>query len=196
MSKKLTQGDVDIDLLDRTQILSKIDYVRASMITDNKLTPHKTGIYFQEAPIDPITGLCTLDHKHAEELGYLKIDFLNNGLYTGVNSEAHLQQLLDTEVKWSLLQRKDVVEQLYHIKEHFEIVSIMKPTSIEQLAAVLAIIRPGKRYLLGKSWQQVDKEVWVKSEGESYSYKRSHSLAYSLSIVVQINLLVEQGLIK
>ncbi len=68
----------------------------------------------------------------------------------------------------------------------------MKPTTIEQLAAVLAIIRPAKRYLLGKSWEKVMKEVWIKPE-EGYYFKKAHSVSYALAIAVQLNLIVEKA---
>ena len=47
---------------------------------------------------------------------------------------------------WELLEHKEVVEQLFHVHNHFDIVNILKPKSIEQLAAGLAIIRPAKRH--------------------------------------------------
>jgi DNA polymerase III alpha subunit len=68
----------------------------------------------------------------------------------------------------------------------------MKPTSIEQLAAVLAIIRPAKKYLLGKDWNEVLSEVWKKPENDEYYFKKSHATAYAVAIVVQMNLICEQ----
>jgi hypothetical protein len=62
----------------------------------------------------------------------------------------------------------------------------MKPTTIEQLAAVLAMIRPAKRYLIGKDWNTVLNEVWKKPESNEYFFKKSHATAYAVAIVVQI----------
>jgi hypothetical protein len=67
----------------------------------------------------------------------------------------------------------------------------MQPTSIEQLAAVLAMIRPAKRHLIGKDWQTVMKEVWTKPETNDYYFKKSHATAYAAAIVVQMNLICE-----
>jgi hypothetical protein len=67
----------------------------------------------------------------------------------------------------------------------------MMPTSIEQLAAVLAMIRPAKRYLIGKDWSDVMNEVWLRPEGDEYFFKKSHATAYAVAIVVQMNLICE-----
>jgi DNA polymerase III alpha subunit len=67
----------------------------------------------------------------------------------------------------------------------------MQPKTVEQLAAVLAMIRPAKRYLIGKDWTTVMNEVWTKPENADYFFKKSHATAYAVAIVVQINLICE-----
>ena len=183
--------DIDIDFKDRNDILNKLHHIPASIIKDNNVARHNTGIYFHEIPVDPFTGNATLDYKKAEELGYFKIDCLNVNMYKDVESEEHLQRLIDTEPNWELFQHKEIVEQLFHIHDHFNIVSQMKPQSVEQLAMVLAIIRPAKRPLLGESWQSIQKQVWLKPIDNSYYFKKSHAMSYALAIVVQLNLLVD-----
>ena len=183
--------DIDIDFKDRNDILNKLHHIPASIIKDNNVARHNTGIYFHEIPVDPFTGNATLDYKKAEELGYFKIDCLNVNMYKDVESEEHLQRLIDTEPDWELFQHKEIVEQLFHIHDHFNIVSQMKPQSVEQLAMVLAIIRPAKRPLQGESWQSIQKQVWLKPVDNSYYFKKSHAVSYALAIVVQLNLLVE-----
>ena len=183
--------DIDIDFKDRNDILNKLHHIPASIIKDNNVARHNTGIYFHEIPVDPFTGNATLDYKKAEELGYFKIDCLNVNMYKDVESEEHLQRLIDTEPDWELFQHKEIVEQLFHIHDHFNIVSQMKPQSVEQLAIVLAIIRPAKRSLLGESWQSIQKQVWLKPIDNSYYFKKSHAVSYALAIVVQLNLFVE-----
>jgi hypothetical protein len=68
----------------------------------------------------------------------------------------------------------------------------MKPTSIEELAMVLAVIRPAKRHLIGLDWVEVKKEVWQRPAGNEYYFKKSHAHAYAAAIVVQMNLICEQ----
>ena len=55
---------------------------------------------------------------------------------------------------------------------------------------ILAMIRPGKRYLVGKSWEEVEKDVWTKTD--DYFFKRSHAIGYATAICVQLNLMVEK----
>ena len=33
---------------------------------------------------------------------------------------------------------------------------------------ILAMIRPGKRHLVGKSWEEIEKEVWIKGDNDTY----------------------------
>ena len=81
------------------------------------------------------------------------------------------------------------MDQLFHLNGHFSIVSKLKPKTIEQLAAVLAIIRPAKRQLMYKQWEDIMREVWIKPTDGSYFFKKSHAVAYAQAIVVQMNLL-------
>jgi DNA polymerase III alpha subunit len=68
----------------------------------------------------------------------------------------------------------------------------MKPTSIEELAAVLAVIRPAKRYLIGKDWSVVKNEVWQKPAGDEYFFKKSHAHSYAALVVIHMNMLCEK----
>lgn len=185
-------GDIDIDLKDRDLILDLIKNTPASIIKDDTIEKHNTGVYVQQIPTDPLTGLASIDYETAEELGYIKIDLLNLNAYENINDNDQVQKLINQEPMWDLLEHKEVVEKLYHIHDHFDIVNKMKPKSVEQLAMVLAIIRPGKRQLLGKSWSEVEKEIWVKTD-DKYYFKRSHATSYALLIVMQLNQLTEQA---
>ena len=53
---------------------------------------------------------------------------------------------------------------------------------------ILAMIRPGKRYLVGNSWDIIEKEVWERTD--DYFFKKSHAIGYAMVIIVQLNLLV------
>jgi hypothetical protein len=185
--------DIDIDFFDRSKALDVLEH-RVAM-RDNKGTKvkHNTGVYFQEIPHDPFTNLATIDYETAEDRGYFKIDLLNVSLYDGVRDEAHLSRLLEQEPLWDLLEHREIVERLFHIADHYTLVRRLKPTSIEQLAAVLAIIRPAKRYLEYSSWDEILPEVWIKpTTGDLYFFKKSHAVAYACAIVVQLNLICEQ----
>lgn len=180
--------DVDIDFADRQQALKLFKHTPASIIKDGEIEKHKTGVYFHETPVDPMSGSCSFDYKRAEERGYFKIDLLNVNLYEGIKTEQELVELMLEEPDWDMLKDKTVVDQLFHLNGHYDIVSKLEPKNIEQLAAVLAIIRPAKRGLMYKDWQNILKEVWIKPADESYYFKKSHAVAYAQAIVVQMNL--------
>src|SRR6056297_3410791 len=139
--------DIDIDLYDRDTLLKKLAYVDASIKRDDEFVKHNTGVYFQNIPFDPLTGFATLDHKEAEEYGYMKIDFLNNSVYKGIESEEHLTRLVSTEPMWDMLDDEDIIEKLFHIGQYADLVKEMRPRNVEQLAMLLAVIRPGKAHL-------------------------------------------------
>jgi hypothetical protein len=184
--------DIDIDFVDRDQVLDLFDHIRASREESGKLTKHNTGVYFHEVPVNAVTGLCSVPYDQAEDQGYFKIDFLNVGIYKGVRDEEHLIQLMNTEPLWDLLEQDEFVNLLFHVNGHGSILRQMKPKTIEQLAAILAMIRPAKRYLVGKDWSTILKEVWQKPENDEYYFKKSHATAYAVAIVVQMNLICEQ----
>ena len=106
-----------------------------------------------------------------------------------IKTKKQLVELLDKEPMWELLEHKEVVEQCFHIHKHHNIVSQMKPTSVSQLAAVLAIIRPAKRHLIGKDWDTINKDVWVRPTNDDYFFKKAHAHAYAMAIVLQLNML-------
>lgn len=187
--------DVDIDMANRDDFLKLVNHTPASIEKDGKFTKHNTGVYFQDIPFLPMEGYSSIDHKSAEEDEWFKVDFLNNTVYEGVKDETHLDKLISTEPSWSLLEYKEIVEQLYHINSHFDIVDQYKPKSIEELAMVLAVIRPGKRHLLGKSFDEMKDEIWTATSDGSYYFKHAHSISYAAVIVVQMNLLAEQSMV-
>jgi len=184
--------DIDIDFANRTTALDKFKHVTASMKDNGTFKKHNTGVYCTSVPHNPITGLSTIDYKSAEDRGYFKIDFLNVSVYEGVRDRAHLLTLMNTEPLWALLLEDDFTNKLFHVNGHGSILREMKPESIEQLGAVLAMIRPAKRYLIGKDWATVMSEVWTKPENDDYYFKKAHAIAYAHVVVVQMNLICEQ----
>jgi DNA polymerase III alpha subunit len=184
--------DIDIDFLDREQALGLFKHIRASREEDSKLVKHNTGVYFHEVPVDAVSSLSAVPYEQAEDRGYFKVDFLNVGIYKGVRDEAHLIQLMETEPLWDLLEQDEFTQNLFHVNGHGSILRQSRPKSIEQLAAVIAMIRPAKRYLIGKEWTTIMTEIWTKPENDEYFFKKSHAIAYATAIVVQMNLICEQ----
>jgi hypothetical protein len=184
--------DVDIDVADRSELLKCLNYTSASIQTNDGLVKHNTGIYLQNIPMEPLAGHSAIDHKSAEQEGYFKVDILNNSVYKGVRNSAHLDTLMEKEPLWELLEHQEVVEQLFHINKYHWLLSKYKPKSIDQLAMILALIRPSKKHLMGESWETIGDSIWTKPKDNSYYFKKSHAVAYAMVIVVQLNLLCEQ----
>ena len=184
--------DIDIDFTDRDSALKLFKHVGASRIENNRLVKHNTGIYMHQVPVNALTGLCAVPYDTAEQREYFKIDFLNVGLYNGIKDEDHLVQLMNQEPLWDLLLQDDFTSLLFHVNGHGSILKEMQPKNIEQLAAVLGMIRPAKRHLIGKDWATVMLEVWTKPDTDDYYFKKSHATAYAVAIVVQMNLICEQ----
>jgi DNA polymerase III alpha subunit len=185
--------DIDIDFADRDHALKYIKHISAAIKdTNGTFKKHNTGVYCTPIPYNPVNNLSNIDYKEAEERGYFKLDFLNVSIYKDVRDENHLNTLMETEPLWDLLEQDDFSSLLFHVNGHGHILRQMKPTSILQLAAVLAMIRPAKRYLIGKDWDSVMETIWTKPENDEYFFKKAHAVAYAMAIVVQMNLICEK----
>lgn len=184
--------DVDIDVYDRESIIGGLECIFAGITRPNKHEKHPTGLYFQNIPRDPATNVASLDHKKAAEYGYFKIDMLNVYMYAGVRNETHLNELIETEPNWELFQYKEITDNLFHLKGHHRLLAKYKPTTVEELAMILAIIRPAKAYLQDSSWEQIKAEVWLKNTNGDYTFKKAHGIAYAIAVVVHLNLMIEE----
>ena len=184
--------DVDIDLGDRDKLLKVIEHIPAAMRKVSPIRKHNTGVHITKIPYDPYYDMATLDYVEAEERGYFKLDLLNVWIYQHVNSEEHLKYLM-REPDWNMLKDKEVFKKLIHIANHwFSATAMPEPIdTIPRLAMFLAIIRPAKRHLIGRTWREVAETVWA-AEAEEYSFKKSHAVAYANLVVVHMNLLKEK----
>lgn len=185
------KSDIDIDFGDRTQALALLNHTPASILRDGKLVKHNTGIYVTDIPTDPFANMASLDHKVAEDRGYTKLDFLNVSLYTQIKSEQHLIELMSREPAWDKLYEEEFCSKLIHIGNHYDTLVKMPEAvnTIARMAMLLAIIRPGKRHLVGRTWKEVGDSVWEKPKDDEYYFKKSHSVAYAHLVVVNMNLL-------
>lgn len=182
--------DIDIDVrsdfkLERTFKTA----VPASMAEKGELKRHVVGAYFQHIPKDPVTGLAAIPYEQAEELGYLKLDFLNLSLLQHFDSKEEVLHLARKEPNWDRLKEREFVEKLFHISKHFDVVYQVKPRSVMELADILALIRPGKMILLDKYLKNkklARKELYTKRQASDL--RKSHSVAYALNIVINMHL--------
>ena len=184
-------SDIDIDLADRDSLLKVIDVITSSIRKDGKVKRHNTGVHPTDIPSDPVNGVAGLDYQEAEERGYVKLDLLNVHVYKHVKNEKHLIELM-REPNWNNLLNPDIFKQLIHIGNHWStMVEMPEPVnSIPRLAMFLAIIRPGKRHLIGKPCSEVAKTIWDRNV-DGYTFRKSHAVAYAHLVAVQLNLLEE-----
>jgi hypothetical protein len=186
----MVNADVDIDFPNREDILKLIKHIPARQ-HDRK---HNSGVYVTDIPVDPILKCSTVDYKDAEERNYFKIDFLNVHVYEKIRDNDHYKQLLVADPPWHRLQEKEFVEQIIHINNYHNTIKDLDVNSIPRMAMFLAMIRPGKKHLIGKPWSEVSKTVWDKTN-EGYTFKKSHGIAYAHLVTIHMNIINEEGLL-
>lgn len=186
-------SDIDIDFGNREDILQHIKYIPAAMRNVKPLRKHATGIHVTDVPVDAVNNMASIDYTDAEKRGYLKLDLLNVHVYEQVRDEEHLVSLMRNP-NWAKLNEPKFVEKLIHLGNHYQNMKKMpEPVdSITRLAMFLAVIRPGKKHLMGKRWVDVGASVWDKGT-DGYTFKQAHAIAYAHLVVVHMNLLEEQG---
>lgn len=185
-------GDIDIDVADREKVLQLVEHVPASVLkSDGTWTRHNTGIYVVNIPRNPIIGSAALDYNQAESRGYVKLDIINNSVYSLVRDRAHLNELVNQTPNWACLNDPELFQKVVHIGNHYGLYrKLAEPIAdIEHMAMFLALIRPAKRHLVGYRWDRIRKTVWDKPEDGSYGFKKSHSYSYAYLVSVHINLL-------
>ena len=185
-------SDIDIDFGSRNKLLELIKHTSAAMRNVNPIRKHATGVYVTAIPYDPVLDIASIDYTVAEKRGYFKLDLLNVHVYENVKDEKHLNELM-VEPDWSKLKEISFVEKLIHLNnQYYNLVKMTEPIdSIPRLAMFLAVIRPGKKHLIGLPWQEVAKTVWDKGT-DGYVFKKAHAISYSWLVAVHMNLLREQ----
>ena len=185
----MKKTDIDIDVKDRDNVLASFKHIRA---LSKKDVIHNVGVYIQDIPYDPLNNAASIDFREADEIGFFKIDVLYNSVYDNVKSEAHLDSLINQEPDWKMLLDEEVVLRLAQIRDYSKFIKVMKPRTVEELAMAIALIRPAKKHLIGRSWADLKFEIWEKPTGDEYYFKKAHAIAFALSIVVQLNLIREE----
>lgn len=206
-----TIPDVDLDVGDREAALAALsDITIASQLVsdESKLVEHKTGLYLQNIPTDPLEGWATYPYDIAEDLGYYKIDVIPFKVYEGVESEAHLAELLahaeSEDFDWlrfldgKYYSHPNTDLRVTHLANHMDVVEQYPPQSVEDVAILIALIRPRKKYLIGEPWEVVKDKIWKKLPEEdsdkkgNYFFKKSHAVAFALVILIHLQLLDSQ----
>jgi hypothetical protein len=185
-------ADIDIDLADRTQILSLIRHIPARQVNNDQIRRHNSGVYVTDIPYDAANGCAAIEYEAAESRGYFKIDLLNMSVYQLVQSPEHYQAMLDREPDWQRLwQDPDWSRSLVHIGNYVDLMTRMRPDSIVRMAAFISIIRPGKSHLQDRPWSEVFASVWDGDDSRGYVFKKSHALSYSMLVALHMNLIAD-----
>lgn len=186
--------DIDIDFqsnFDPRRLFKQA--VAASMVKNNELSKHPCGHYVQAIPVDSVTGLAAIPYEEAEVLGYFKIDFLHLSLLDNFETKTQIRELLKKEPDWALLQDPTSVAKLFQIHKHEKLLSQVRPTSVQELADCIALIRPAKRHLIHEYLKNKDRirQTLYQKDDSGYYFKRSHAISYALTIVLQLHLIAQ-----
>jgi DNA polymerase III alpha subunit len=181
-------ADVDIDFADRDFILGLIKHVHARQSTNSVSKHHNSGVYVTDIPFVPIHSCSSIEYKDAETRGYFKIDFLNVNVYKEIKNQQHYDILLGTEPPWDMLCDDDFSSKVIHIGNHHSLLATMKPDNIPRMAMFLALIRPGKKHLIGRSWEEISVSIWDKPSS-GYYFKKAHAVSYAVLVGLHMNIL-------
>lgn len=184
--------DIDLDL---PPSVDKEKYGIRAIIYDKDnrhIRPHPSGRYIgYNIPVDGETGMAAVEYKEAEAAGYIKLDLLTNTSYGIFKDKEDYLKAIAEEPDWEILWTDEIfVNRLPQISKHFTTLKRLKPKSIEDLADVLAMIRPAKKHLVkdyNKDKEKIKKELFVKPADGVYYFKKSHAVSYAVMIVGVMN---------
>ena len=182
--------DIDIDVSDNIAAREILHAIRASIVENSEIKPHIVGLYFQNIPVDNLTGLAAIPYEDAEALGYYKIDILNLSILENFSNKKQIRKLLKKEPNWNLLQDDELIPKLFHLSKHSATLKKIKPKTVEELADVLALIRPNKKQLIDKYLSnKIGTRVELYKKVDPSDLRKSHAIPYALLIVLQLHLL-------
>lgn len=179
--------DIDIDIKPRTP---REKYGVRGMIYDEtecRIQPHPSAVYLEDVPVDSVTGNCAFDYEFGDSLGFMKVDLLNNSAYSKFTSKDEVLRAVENFDDWRSFDDPDIVANLPHLGKHVETVRRIKPRSINDLADVLALIRPGKKHLLEAYLKNPEKvrsrSLYTRASNGMMYFKKSHAVSYAMMIV-------------
>lgn len=181
---KRTIFDIDIDVKSSTD---RSSYGVRAMIYNSetqRIQPHPSGVYLGEVPIDKVTNLASFDYKYGDERGFMKVDLLSNTAYDSFKSKKEVIEAVDGDINWKIFTNRKIVESLPHLANHFDIVSELEPKSVEDIADVLALIRPGKEHLIKqytKNKEATRRQLYTRPKSGMF-FKKAHAISYALMI--------------
>ena len=193
--------DVDIDVRNRDEVAALFDFVPASELNPDqtKLVRHKTGVYPQAIPVEQETKLAAFPYTHANYLGYYKIDLIANHVYDQIETPAHLDRIMAMPIDWDwfvdsrFYDPSPIDQPLTHLGNHYDLVRQYPPHSLEEVAILLALVRPGKRDLIGTPMEEIRKTIWQPhADPKVYTFKKPHAFAFAGLVCLHARLICKQ----
>ena len=86
--------DIDIDISSKFKPQTIFKVTPASMVENGELKRHLVGLYFQNIPVDHMTGLSAIPYKEADSVGYFKIDMLNLSILENFENKEEIVGIL------------------------------------------------------------------------------------------------------
>jgi DNA polymerase III alpha subunit len=169
--------------------------VTASMVKNNRLSKHPCGVYFQNMPVDYESNLAAIPYDKAPEYGFFKLDFLHLSILDDIQSKSELRKLIATDPQWDILWNPTHTHKLFQLHRQFAVLDTVRPTSVIELADCIALIRPNKKHLITEYCNDKYKtrpKLYRSGTEDKSSFKRSHAIAYALTVVIQLHL-ISQG---
>ena len=185
MIKIQKSPDVDIDVGSNFKPAS--NWVRASIIRDNKLIAHNSGYYIHNIKSIFPQKLSIISYDILDQTNISKVDFLHNTFYDNFNFRYEILDLIKRPVNWSLLTNELLVKKLMHVSNRYKEMQQFNINSVPELADFLALMRPGKIHLMQKYLKDkssVANELYAPCD--KYYFKKSHAYAYATLITVQM----------
>jgi hypothetical protein len=187
-------ADIDLDLPTGTDIRQLFPTcIPASRVDDeSELVKHPCGYYFENIAIDPLTQLAAIPHKEAGDIGYTKIDFLSLSLLNAFDTKTDFRKACRKQPNWTLLTDRSIVAQLFQVKNHYDLIQKISPTSVQELADAVALIRPDKRLLLNdylRNRQKIRPMLYRSLTDDKSAFRKGHAISCAITIVAQLNLL-------
>jgi hypothetical protein len=189
--KMRIDADIDIDFADRNQILKLIKNTPARQESNTETKQHNSGVYVTDIPSDPLHNCASMDYKEADTRGYFKIDFLNVAVYQHIKDTEHYNRLLNQPPPWEKLLDRNFSNQVVHLSNHQHALESKRPDSIAKMAMFLALIRPAKKHLLQKTWEEIGNVIWDKPSTNEYHFKQAHAVSYAMLVSLHMNIINE-----
>lgn len=183
--------DIDIDTptsFDPKALFPEVTY--ASVITNGKFRKHPAGVYFQTVPSEPTQGVSCVPYNIAQHFDLFKVDFLHLSMLDVFDTKEQIREMTNTDPDWRMLEDEEVVSELFQLKNHFDVLHFIKPKSIQELADCVALIRPGRRYLMDSyhSNPEAARRELYKQPLPKGCFKKAHAIAYAVNISMQLHM--------